>query len=167
MTTVDVGPEHGTLTLSTGVEGKMAKAGHALTIAVRDWRATVELDGDVATSVTLRAVLASLEVVSGEGGLKPLSDKDKRTIRDNALETLKTPEVVVTSRSVDGHHVEADLTVAGATRPVSFDLVVDGRHVTATVPVVQSDFGVKPYSTMMGQLKVRDRVDVRLEVTVP
>jgi len=36
----------------------------------------------------------------------------------------------------------------------------------AVVPVVQTEHGVKPYSAMMGTLKLRDRVEVRLNVTV-
>jgi hypothetical protein len=31
---------------------------------------------------------------------------------------------------------------------------------------VQSDFGIKPYSAFLGSLKVRDRVDVRIETSL-
>ena len=35
------------------------------------------------------------------------------------------------------------------------------------IPVVQSDFGIKPYSPMLGQLKVADEVVVEIDVGVP
>ena len=38
---------------------------------------------------------------------------------------------------------------------------------TVTTTVVQSSFGVKPYSAMLGALRVRDAVEVRAEVRLP
>ena len=178
MTTTAVGPANGTLTLHTGVEGRAARMGHALTIAVGDWEATAFLDGDVLSSFELRARLGSLLVLTGEGGLKPLSDKDRAAIRDNALETLRAdshPDVVFTSTSVSstdgGYDVAGDLSVSGRSRPASTRLQVresDGRlRVTGEVAVVQTEHGITPYSSMMGGLKVRDRVDVRVDVSLP
>jgi polyisoprenoid-binding protein YceI len=178
MHTTTIGPEHGTLTLSTGVEGRAARAGHALTILLTDWAAVATLDGPSPSAVTFRAALASMEVVSGEGGVKPLSEGDRRTIRDNALATLgaaRHPEVTFESRSVtargDGYDVEGTLTVSGTalTRAVHVSVQRgDGTaSVLATAPVVQTEFGVRPYSALMGGLRVRDRVDVRLAAQVP
>ena len=38
---------------------------------------------------------------------------------------------------------------------------------TVTTTVVPSSFGVKPYSAMLGALRVRDAVEVRAEVRLP
>ena len=176
--TLDLGPQSGTLTLHTGVEGKAAKMGHNLTIAIDDWSAQASFDGDIPTAVRLRAGLASLHVVQGEGGLKPVSDKDAQSIRDNALGTLKAtshPDVTFASTAVravpGGYALEGELSIAGTTRATTVEVSVadDGDHWTVTggAPVVQSEYGVKPYSTMMGALRVRDRVDVRVEASVP
>ena len=35
------------------------------------------------------------------------------------------------------------------------------------MPIVQSSFGVKPFSAMMGALKVKDEVEVDLDVRLP
>ena len=174
--TLTLGPQDGTLTLHTGAEGRAAKMGHALTIAMTDWSAEVALEGGQPTAVSFRTRLASLDVVKGDGGLKPLSDKDKRTVKDSALETLdaaKHPEVTFTGRDVTardgGYEIAGELVIAGVTRALSMQVVVSreaGRaRVSAEVPVVQTEFGIKPYSGLMGGLKVRDRVDVRLEAT--
>lgn len=177
MTTMQLGPADGSLTLHTGVEGRVAKAGHALTIALADWSATATFEGEHPSQVSLTTALASLEVVKGEGGLKPLSDKDKQTVKESALETLgagRHPHVSFTSDTVtptaDGYAVTGQLSLAGTSRPVTVDILVTRAAGTATVeavvPVVQTDFGVKPYTGLMGGLKVRDRVDVRVRATV-
>lgn len=178
MTTLEIGPDSGTLTLHTGVEGKAARMGHALTIGLTDWSATVTHDGGRPTAVSFRAGLASFAVLEGNGGVKPLSDKDRRTIRDSALESLsaaKHPDVTLDGTEVvardGGWTVVGTLTVAGAARPVRADVAVTETAGTLAlslaVPVVQSAHGVKPYSAMMGTLKVADVVEVRLRAEVP
>jgi len=42
----------------------------------------------------------------------------------------------------------------------------DGQR-RRTVQVVQTSFGVKPYSGLMGGLKVKDAVEVRLSAVFP
>ena len=39
----------------------------------------------------------------------------------------------------------------------------DGR-VTGTIPIVQSQWGIKPYRGLMGALKVRDDVEILIDV---
>jgi polyisoprenoid-binding protein YceI len=60
--------------------------------------------------------------------------------------------------------VEGELTLAGETRPIGFDLVVgDDAALGATAVVKQSAWGMEPYSTLFGALKVADEVEVVLE----
>ena len=64
--------------------------------------------------------------------------------------------------------VEGELTLAGTTRPLAFDLDVgdDGR-LRAVAVVKQSDWGMKPYSTLFGALKVADEVRVEIDAGLP
>lgn len=167
---LSLGPAQGTLLLHTGVEGKAARLGHRLTIAVAQWECRVELEGETPVSVALSAQLGSLQVLKGEGGAKPLSDRDKRTILESAAKTLgsdKHPTLDVQSTAIDGGYVvHADVTLHGQTRPL--DVAVEAQQegtawrLTATTAVVQSAFGIKPYSQMMGTLQVSDEVKVSL-----
>ena len=51
--------------------------------------------------------------------------------------------------------------MAGSTRPLAAPLSVeDGGAISATIPVTQSDWGIKPYRGLMGALKVRDEIEV-------
>lgn len=178
MTTLTIGPEHGDLTLHTGVEGRAAKMGHNLIIRMADWSGTATFDGADPSALSFRTAVSSLEIVSGEGGVKSLTDKDRATIKDSALESLsasKHPEITFESTKVsarsDGYDVDGDLVVNGKASPCTVPLSVQrsggNATVDAVVPIVQSKFGIKPYSAMMGGLKVKDQVDVKLSVTVP
>lgn len=175
MRTTTVGPSHGSLLLKTGVEGRAARLGHALTLRVSDWECTTTLDGEIPLSVELRAQLPQLEVVKAEGGLKPLSDKDRRSIVDNARKTLKTarhPEAVFTSTAVQpagaGWSLLGNLSIGGVIRQIAVDVAIsDGQKVAAHTSVVQSHHDLSPYSLMLGALQVRDQVEVHLEAHIP
>lgn len=167
---VTTGPADGELLLLTSVEGKAARLGHALTLRVEDWSCTTTFDGQAPTAVTLTAQLPSLSVVKGSGGVKPLSDKDKRTILTSAGKTLgaqTNPTLSFTSTSIDGTSaVHGTVDLHGTTRPIDVTVSVQGDQVQATTTIRQTDFGITPYSQMLGALQVGDDVEVRLAVTL-
>ena len=167
---VMLGPADGDLLLFTTVVGKAAKLGHALTLRVTDWTATVTFDGPTPTGTTVTAALASLEVVEGKGGVKPLSDRDKRTLLDSAAKTLgvsKHPTLTYTSTGITGAYVvQGTADLHGVTQPLEVTVAVDGDEAVATTTVRQSSFGISPYSQMLGALQVGEDVAVRLAVTL-
>ena len=58
--------------------------------------------------------------------------------------------------------------MAGSARPVTAHLAMDGRGaISGTIPLTQSDWGIKPYRGLMGALKVRDEVEVVIEAELP
>lgn len=171
---MDLGPTNGTITLHTGVEGAAARIGHRLTIAVQEWSAHVETAGDEPVAVTFRAAVDSLRVESGRGGATPLTPVDKQLIRRNATKTMQAdryPDVTFESGAVTVSgstlEVSGDLTIHGVSRPLTATLDVSDRRVTGSIPVLQTEFGIKPYSQMLGQLRVRDEVRVDIDLTLP
>jgi polyisoprenoid-binding protein YceI len=170
--TVRLGPENASLQVKTYREGVGAKVGHDLVIDVTRWEATVVLaDDPAASSIQLTADPQSLEVREGVGGVKPLTDKDRGEIAKTIeAKVLGGAPIAFTSRSVRGGGgegplvVEGDLTLTGQSRPVTAELAVtaDG-HVTGTIPVTQTAWGIKPYRGLMGALKVRDDVEVVID----
>ena len=117
----------------------------------------------------LSADATSLRVHKGTGGMQDLGDEDKANIHQTIDdEVLKREDIVFRSTRVrdDGGRlgVEGDLTLAGTTRPLTFDVAVgdDGR-LSASVVVTQSRWGMKPYSALFGTLKVLDEVEVVLD----
>jgi hypothetical protein len=165
--TSTLGPSTATLRLHTRRQGLAAMAGHDLVIEVGQWEATLTL-GE-APGLDLTADPTSLQIVEGRGGAKPLSDRDRREIRKNIEgKVLGRSPIAFRSTEVSGGgdgrlSVRGDLSLAGATAPVSFEVDVseDGR-VQAEATVTQTRWGIKPYTGLMGALKVAD--DVRIEV---
>ncbi|MEV4105877.1 YceI family protein [Nonomuraea sp. NPDC049649] len=171
-----LGPETGRLVVETKRTGLGAKAGHDLTIEVTQWRgeAVVDLDDPGASGVNVEADAGSLRVVSGSGGVKPLTASDKadieRTIREKVLRTDRFPTITFRSRQVSGtresFRVEGELTLAGQTRPLTLGCGFDGDRVQGGATVKQSVWGIKPYSAFFGALKLDDDVTVRFEVAL-
>ncbi|MBW3573475.1 MAG: YceI family protein [Actinobacteria bacterium] len=177
--THDIGPDNGQLTVNTYVGGMGAKMGHDLVLEARRWSGTVNLDADnpAASSVEVTIDPRSLEIIQASGGVKALSDKDKKEIAQNLEKTLqvaKFPDISFRSTAVSGSPpkvtVQGDLTIVGNTRPTTLDVAVEeaGNQSTLTgkTTVVQTEFGVKPYSKM-GALKVKDPVDLQIVLTLP
>jgi polyisoprenoid-binding protein YceI len=163
-----LGPDNASLQVKTYREGMAAKVGHDLVIEVTRWDATVDLTD---WTVELNADARSLEVREGLRGLKPLTDKDRSEIRKNIDDkVLQGQPIAFRSTAVrlaeaDGQLVvEGQLTMAGNTRPVTarLDVGADGR-VSGTIPLTQSEWGIKPYRGLMGALKVRDELEIVLD----
>ena len=162
-----LGPDNATLSVHTRRGGAAAKAGHDLELRVTSWQGALDLE---AGSAELSADGSSLRVRKGTGGMQALGDEDKdnirRTIDDDVL---KRQNITFRSTTVepDGggcYRVEGELTLAGATQPIGFDVHVgdDGR-MTASAVVTQTRWGVKPFSALFGTRKVLDDVEVHLE----
>jgi polyisoprenoid-binding protein YceI len=174
--TYALGPDDGTLWLRTGRTGAAAKAGHDLLIHVTSWEARLEVGADPAdTSIALDVDATSLRVREGTGGMKPLGDDDRGNIEQTiGDEIVKRREITFRSTRVQpaadrgGLGVQGDLTLLGTTRPIAFDLAVDGDRTLSAVAVVkQTDWGIKPYSALFGALKVADEVEVGIDVDLP
>lgn len=173
----EFGPDQATLRLHTFREGMARKVGHDLILEVGSWDAVAEIDGDDVTRSTLTASAdtRSITVVDGTGGVKPVTDGDRADIKknmDKALQTGKHPEITFRSTSMeqqgeDRYTVHGDLTILGNTRPATLDVTLEPGSAKASTAIVQSNWGVKPYSGLMGALKVRDEVEVHVEATLP
>ena len=170
-----LGPESGRLLVNTTRTGLGAKAGHDLTIEVTRWhgRATVDAATPANSSVTVEVDADSFEVREGTGGVKPLTDADRAEIKKTLgkiLNTAQHPTITFRSRRVDGSAgsftCDGELTIMGVTRPVLVEgRVADGR-VVGGASVVQSRWGIRPYSAFFGALKLSDEVKIDFDVAL-
>jgi len=165
-----LGPGNATLAVRTKRGGAAAKAGHDLDMLVTAWEGTLEVGEDgAATSAELTADATSLRVQRGTGGMQALGEDDKANIHQTIDdEVLKRQDIVFRATRVtsagEGLRLEGELTLAGTTKPLAFDLGVTGDGtLAATATVTQSDWGMKPYSALWGALKVLDDVEVALD----
>jgi polyisoprenoid-binding protein YceI len=128
-----------------------------------------------AASVEVSADAGSLVVDEPDArarhGLEGELDEDDRGKVQRTMESAKQldvqahPEMAFRSRSVRATgdnevEITGDLTLHGTTRSVRFTTAptVDGDVLAATAELdfLQSDFGIKPYSAMLGAVKNQD-----------
>jgi hypothetical protein len=103
--------------------------------------------------------------------MQPLGDDDKANIEQTIDdEILKRTSITFRSTSVevdgDSLHVRGELTLAGRTRPLAFDVdtSADGR-LDGKVVLTQSQWGIKPYTALFGALKVADEVEITFDAS--
>lgn len=132
----------GELLLHTGVTGSAARMGHRLTIAMRSWLATLDVDGDEPVAVEVTVDLDSLDVLAGEGGMTPLSGAEKTLVRNNALKSLQAkrfPQAIFRSSSIergeDSWRLAGTLDLTGQSREQTVVVHVVGTTPTCGSPV--------------------------------
>ncbi|MEV2271510.1 YceI family protein [Nonomuraea africana] len=169
-----LGPDSGRLLVNTTRTGLGAKAGHDLTIGVTRWRGEATIDpADLANcSVTVEVDAESLEVQKATGGVKPLTSSDReeieKIVREKILHTERYPTISFRSSRVEGtaesFRVEGDLTMVGVTQPVAIQGSLAEGRVHGSAAIVQSRWGIRPYSALFGALKVSDEVEVQFDI---
>lgn len=164
----------GELCVRTGVKGRAARMGHRLTIAMTRWQATVRWADANPVAAELVVETGSFQVVSSQGGVKGLSGPEKALVRSNALSSLdagRFPEIRFSADVIEktnkGYRLTGRLAIRGKQRDHVIDLrtedLGDSWRMSAESTVRQSDFGIKPYSLLMGSVQVVD--DVTLSFT--
>jgi polyisoprenoid-binding protein YceI len=172
-----LGPDRGRIVLRTFRDGLAAQAGHDLIIDVTRWSGGFTVDDDKNLSaIVARIDMTSCVVREGTGGIKPLTDRDRREIAATARRLLSAdrhPEAGFAASRFqpagdDGGTMDGTLTLRGLARPLRMQIsqVGPGRY-RATGTVVQSSYGIKPYTAFLGALKVHDAVDFEVEAELP
>jgi polyisoprenoid-binding protein YceI len=127
------------------------------TLEVEGSRATLSLEAD-----SLR-VVTPMKDGKENAGLLPTAlygEIEKNTAND-VLEVKRYPRIEFVSESVTDTEVVGKLTLHGQTRTVK------GTRTGQTVEfrLLQRDFGIKPFSAMLGSLKVKDEVRVVVKLS--
>jgi len=154
-------------------QGLLSAVGHDLELRVTD----CSIDVDVAKSlVRARFDPRSLRVVAALEGERRNPEvpaaHDRATIeRDVArlvLEADRYPEVVFESRNLqpvgDGWELRGALTLHGLTRDLSMTVRRAGDRLLTEVRLDQRDFDIRPFSALLGALKVRPDVSITLSL---
>jgi polyisoprenoid-binding protein YceI len=167
-----IGPRCGRLLIRTRREGLAARAGHDLTIEALDWSGEVVSgqEGGSTADLTVRVELDKLSAREGTGGAMPLSDRDRSDINATMRRMLAGGDTTVftgsaTTTTNDTGIIDGTLSVRGVERPLRLQVTRTGPdRYLATASIIQSSYGIRPYSGFLGALKVRDEVEVEAEV---
>src|SRR5262252_11230361 len=130
-----LGPDRGRLLLRTFRDGLAAQAGHDLTIEATRWSGELVVNDDLSpASLEVRVDLGALVVRDGTGGVKPLTDRDRREIAVNARKVLGTgqhPEAVFAADSFrpaadGGGEIRGTFSLHGRERPLRLQVKQTG-----------------------------------------
>jgi polyisoprenoid-binding protein YceI len=153
-------------------EGLLSKVAHDLKLRVTHFSADVTPD-----SVRAEFDLHSLRVVEAmkDGSENPgaLSDADKAKIAaqisSEVLHAAQHPTAVFSSRSVTpradgGYSIAGELSLHGVTQAIRAETRLEGGRQLASIELHQPAYGITPFKAMMGTLKVKPDVLVRLSI---
>ena len=173
----DIDSSNGRLLLRTFRRGLAAKAGHDLLLEASVWHGHVSVPDNPAAqpAVSVEVDMRQFEVLEGTGGVKALTDADRQEIKQTMRKPLRSdqhPVATFTSTNVqiDGEQaaIDGQLTLGGQTHPLRLDVRQQAEGVvTGTATVVQTTWGIKPYTGFLGALKLRDDVQMEFLVTLP
>lgn len=146
--------------------GLLSAVGHDLTLRVE--RFEIELEGGAAQG---RFDASSLRVVAPAS----LPAKDRREIEATIAATIlvapRHPWILFQSTSIAGEgpmrRIEGTLSIRGNERPIALSARRDGERALIESLIHQPDFGIRPFSAMLGALRIKPQVLVRLTAPWP
>lgn len=148
-------------------EGLLSTVAHDLQLKVS--RATLDLEPG---RVVVELDATSLRVVGAmrQGTVEPLmsamTSEIERNIIADVLEPRRFGSVRFESTKLTSAVLEGQLSLHGVTRPVRGAVQTVGTRRVAEVRLDQREFGIRPYSAMLGTLKVKPEVLVRVSIDV-
>lgn len=149
-------------------EGLLSAAAHDLKLSVT--RFTIDAEGDRVTAEfdagSLRVVTPMKDGAENPGALPRLmyGEIEKNAAKD-VLHVTKHPQIRFESTAVTDAEVVGRLTLHGQTKEVRGRRSDAGGLRVVEVTFDQRDFGIAPFSAMLGTLKVKP--EVRVRVTIP
>ena len=167
------GPDEATCEVLTFREGLLSAVAHDLVLRVTSFEISVD---EPPRSVEASLAAGSLRVVSAMRDGKPLPNalsaadtkKIESTVAQEILRAQRFPVIRFTSATVvpheGGYRIAGTLTLVGAARELSFAAHRDGARWRAEVPLHQPDFGIRPYSGLLGTIRVKPMVVVQVSV---
>jgi polyisoprenoid-binding protein YceI len=150
-------------------EGLLSAVAHDLEISVN--RFTLELADDLSrVEATFDPRSLRVEHSLHDGERRAVAERDRRTIEgnitDDVLEVRRYPDLRFVSSSIarnrDRATITGSLTLHGRTRPLTVEAALEGGRWRARVRLHQPDFGIKPYSAMLGTLRIQPDITVEL-----
>ncbi len=162
-----------TCEVRTYKEGVFSRVGHDLLLRVE--RMELKIEGD---PTRLEAVFdaGSIRVVcamnKGQPAHGTLSSRERaeveRHLVGQVLLVARHPHIHFVSEPFTDDtptQVSGQLTICGRSRSISSQVARHGDRLVAEFEIDQRDFGIRPFSAMLGALKVK--AHVRVQVSVP
>jgi polyisoprenoid-binding protein YceI len=181
----DVNPADSTLHILVYRGGALARLGHNHVMTVRDLQGRIWSHAMFAKSGFDISFPVAQMIVDDPDARRaagsdfppdvPEADREgtrKNMLRAEVLNAEQYPRIelksVTLAGTAQGPEVTARITIRNASRDVLLkpSVRIDGNRLTATgeLDLLQSEFGIKPFSAALGALSVQDRLHVKFSV---
>ena len=155
-------------------DGLLSRVGHDLKLRCDRFQGVLKPDRvEVNFDASAWTVVGALR----DGRVNPgaLSSKDERQIVDNirkgVLHPDRFPKIRFTSTALRREprelNIEGTLELHGVTKPIVARARQVDKHYLAEVELHTPDFGIPPFTALLGTLKVKPKVKVRLSIPLP
>lgn len=128
---------------------------------------TGRLDGEK-RSVELAFNARDMKVMDEEGSDSDHAEIDRTMKGEKVLDAARFPEIGFKStrvaRNRDSYLVHGELTLHGVSRELDMAVSFANNRYTGSVKLKQSDFGITPVKVAGGTVKVKDEIEVRIEI---
>jgi len=154
-------------------EGMLSAVAHDLKLRVDEFEVALDQPSKAVAAIfnpeSVRVVNAMRDGHEDPGALSVENKKQiELNIRLDVLKAREFPDIIFISQSVTdtetGFVVRGQLTLHETSQPLTLPVRRDKEHYVAEAKVHQPDFGIVPYSAMMGAIRVRPTVVVRLSL---
>jgi YceI-like protein len=153
--------------------GLLAGVAHDLKLRVERFEIALDEQG-----IRARFEANSLRVVCAQVGGKDdpgaLSDRDRReieaTIARDVLDARRHPVIEFQSSPIApsvGPEIQGTLRIRGREQPLLLEARRDGERAVIETMLDQTAFGIRPYTAMLGALRIRPEVRVRITTPWP
>ncbi len=152
-------------------EGLLSPVAHDLRLRIT--RFEIEVADALTATFDASSLVVDMPMKDGRENPSALSPADKAKIagqiRDDVLHAARYPRATFRSRALTlrtdgGYDVQGELTLHGVTQPLDVQTqLVEGRQ-RLELTLHQPAYGIAPYRAMLGTLKIRPDVVVRVIV---
>lgn len=159
--------EHSTITVHVGKTGLFAGAGHEHWVNAPLSAGTLNDSGSL--HVEFQVDAAKMEVKPDPKIDAATQAQIQRDMQEMTLESRQYPQIAFRSSRVETQadglwKVEGTLTLHGVTKPVAATVRRTGETYAAKVKIKQTDFGIKPVSAVGGLVKVKNEVELDVQI---
>ena len=145
-------------------EGLLSAVAHDLEIDVARFAIEVADDASIRATFDPTSLRVVDPIVDGRRAPGALSAKDRSKIEayihSEVLHPNEHPTIRFVSTQVDETSIRGRLELHGRSRPITLRRSGDEVEVT----LHQADFGIKPFTALLGTLKIKPDVRVRLRL---
>jgi polyisoprenoid-binding protein YceI len=157
---------HSTITIQVHKSGLFAAFAHDHIVVAPIAQGTLDAKA-MKIDVTVEA--RQVKVTDPEVSEKDRAEIQSTMLGPKVLDAEKFPQIRFHSSRVEAagpqrYRVSGELELHGTSRPLSFDVTGGPDHYRGKTKFKQTDFGIQPVAVAGGTIKVKDEVEIEINV---